>query len=47
MIDGASYLVFRMLLRTRRTPSGFSNLAFHSPPSVPGWIHEVKHDGIG
>ena len=22
-----------------------SNLAFRPPPSGPGWIHEIKHDG--
>ena len=38
-----------MLLRTRRTPSGFIEPCLPSsaerPPSGPGWIHEIKHDG--
>src|SRR6516164_7190635 len=39
-----------MLLRTRRTPSGFIEPCLPSPanhpPSGPGWIHEIKHDGF-
>jgi bifunctional non-homologous end joining protein LigD len=38
-----------MLLRTRRTPSGFIDPCLPSPadrtPSGPDWIHEIKHDG--
>jgi ATP-dependent DNA ligase len=38
-----------MLLRTRRTPSGFIEPCLPSPadrpPSGPDWIHEIKHDG--
>jgi len=40
----------RMLLRTRRTPSGFVEPCLPSPverpPSGPGWLHEVKLDGF-
>jgi ATP-dependent DNA ligase len=43
------YLV-RMLLRTRRAPPGFIQPCLPSsaehPPSSPGWIHEIKHDGF-
>jgi ATP-dependent DNA ligase len=39
-----------MLLRTRRTPSGFIQPCLPSPaerpPIGPGWIHEIKHDGF-
>src|SRR5262245_34604929 len=39
-----------MLLRTRRTPAGFIQPCLPSPaerpPSGPGWIHEIKHDGF-
>jgi ATP-dependent DNA ligase len=39
-----------MLLRTRRTPSGFIKPCLPSPaerpPSGPRWIHEIKHDGF-
>jgi len=39
-----------MLLRTRRTPSGFIEPCLPSPanhpPSGPGWIHEITHDGF-
>jgi bifunctional non-homologous end joining protein LigD len=39
-----------MLLRTRRTPSGFIYPCLPSPaehpPSGPGWLHEIKHDGF-
>jgi ATP-dependent DNA ligase len=38
-----------MFLRIRRTPPGFIQpcLPFPAerPPSGPGWIHEIKHDG--
>jgi hypothetical protein len=38
-----------MLLRTRRTSSGFIEPCLPSPadrpPSGPDWIHEIKHDG--
>jgi bifunctional non-homologous end joining protein LigD len=38
------------LLRTRRTPSGFIQPCLPSPaehpPSGPGWLHEIKHDGF-
>jgi ATP-dependent DNA ligase len=38
-----------MLLRTRLPPSGFIEPCLPSsaerPPSGPGWIHEIKHDG--
>jgi hypothetical protein len=40
---------FRMLSRTRLPPSGFIEPCLPSsaerPPSGPGWIHEIKHDG--
>jgi ATP-dependent DNA ligase len=43
-------LVFHILLRTRRTPSGFIEPWLPSPanhpPSGPGWIHEITHDGF-
>src|SRR5215470_18959282 len=39
-----------MLLRTRRTPAGFIQPCLPSPaerpPTGPGWIHEIKHDGF-
>ena len=39
-----------MLLRTRRPPPGFIEPCLPSPadrpPSGPGWIHEIKHDGF-
>ena len=39
-----------MLLRSRRAPSGFIAPCLPSPaerpPSGPGWIHEIKHDGF-
>jgi ATP-dependent DNA ligase len=39
-----------MLLRTRRTPAGFIPPCLPSPaerpPSGPGWLHEIKHDGF-
>jgi len=37
-----------MLLRARRTPSGFVEPCLPSPerpPAGPDWIHEIKHDG--
>jgi ATP-dependent DNA ligase len=38
-----------MLSRTRLLPSGFIGPCLPSPaerpPSGPGWIHEIKHDG--
>ena len=38
-----------LLLRTRPAPSGFIEPCLPStaakPPSGPGWIHEIKHDG--
>ena len=38
-----------MLSRTRPLPSGFIEPCLPSsagqPPSGPGWIHEIKHDG--
>jgi bifunctional non-homologous end joining protein LigD len=38
-----------MLSRTRLPPSGFIEPCLPSsaerPPSGPGWIHEIKHDG--
>jgi ATP-dependent DNA ligase len=43
------YFVFPMLSRTR-LPSGFIEPCLPSPgghpPSGPGWIHEIKHDGF-
>src|SRR5262245_30997665 len=46
----ASYLVSAMLLRARRTPPGFIGPGLpcpaERPPSGPGWIHEIKHDGF-
>jgi len=45
-----SIFTFRMLLRTRRPPPGFIEPCLPSPadrpPSGPGWIHEIKHDGF-
>jgi bifunctional non-homologous end joining protein LigD len=39
-----------MLLRTRRTPAGFIQPCLPSPderpPTGPGWLHEIKHDGF-
>ena len=39
-----------MLLRTRWTPAGFIQPCLPSPaerpPTGPGWIHEIKHDGF-
>jgi ATP-dependent DNA ligase len=39
-----------MLSRTRLPPSGFIEPCLPSPaehpPSGPGWIHEIKHDGF-
>jgi len=39
-----------MLLRTRRTHSGFIQPCLPSPadhlPSGLGWLHEIKHDGF-
>src|SRR5499427_10361821 len=39
-----------LLRRTRRTPAGFIPPCLPSPaerpPSGPGWIHEIKHDGF-
>jgi bifunctional non-homologous end joining protein LigD len=39
-----------MLLRTCRTPPGFTEPCLPSaaehPPSGPGWLHEIKHDGF-
>jgi ATP-dependent DNA ligase len=39
-----------MLLRSRRAPSGFIPPCLPSPverpPTGPGWIHEIKHDGF-
>jgi bifunctional non-homologous end joining protein LigD len=39
-----------MLSRTRLAPSGFIEPCLPSPaehpPSGPGWIHEIKHDGF-
>ena len=39
-----------MLLRSRRVPSGFIPPCLPSPaehpPSGPGWVHEIKHDGF-
>jgi ATP-dependent DNA ligase len=38
-----------MLSRTRPPPAGFIEPCLPSPadrpPSGPGWIHEIKHDG--
>jgi ATP-dependent DNA ligase len=38
------------MLRTRLPPSGFIEPCLPSPaehpPSGPGWIHEIKHDGF-
>src|SRR5262245_57050752 len=38
-----------MLLRTRPPPPGFIEPCLPTPadypPSGPGWIHEIKHDG--
>jgi hypothetical protein len=42
-------IYFRML-RTHRTPTGFIEPCLPTPaehpPSGPGWIHEIKHDGF-
>src|SRR5262249_47656653 len=42
-------MYFRML-RTYRTPTGFIAPCLPTPaehpPSGPGWIHEIKHDGF-
>jgi len=39
-----------LLRRTRRTPAGFIQPCLPSPaerpPTGPGWIHEIKHDGF-
>jgi hypothetical protein len=39
------------LARERRAPPGFIAPALLKPatkvPTGPGWIHELKHDGIG
>jgi bifunctional non-homologous end joining protein LigD len=39
-----------MLLRTRRMPPRFIAPCLPSradrPPSGPGWVHEIKHDGF-
>jgi hypothetical protein len=39
-----------MMLRTRRPPSGFIQPCLPSPadhpPSGPGWLHGIKHDGF-
>ena len=39
-----------MLLRIRRTPPGFIQPCLpppaDRPPSGPGWVHEIKHDGF-
>ena len=39
-----------MLLRTLQIPPGFIESCLPSradrPPSGPGWIHEIKHDGF-
>jgi bifunctional non-homologous end joining protein LigD len=39
-----------MLSRTRRPPSCFIKPCLPSPaarpPSGPGWVHEIKHDGF-
>src|SRR5262249_42408649 len=41
---------FRMLLHARRTPPGFIGPCLpcpaERPPTGPGWIHEIKHDGF-
>jgi len=46
----ASYLVSAMLLHARRTPPGFIQPCLPSPaerpPTGPGWMHEIKHDGF-
>jgi len=46
----AALFVSSMLLRTRRTPAGFIQPCLPSlaerPPSGPGWLHEIKHDGF-
>ena len=38
------------MLRTHRTPTGFIEPCLPTPadypPSGPGWIHEIKHDGF-
>jgi hypothetical protein len=39
-----------MLLRSRRPPpAGFNRalpaISCERPPTGPGWIHEIKHDG--
>ena len=38
------------MLRTHRTPTGFIGPCLPTPaehpPSGPGWIHEIKHDGF-
>ena len=38
------------MLRTRRPPCGFIQPCLPSPadhpPSGPGWLHEIKHDGF-
>ena len=42
-------IYFRML-RTHRMPTGFIGPCLPTPaehpPSGPGWIHEIKHDGF-
>jgi bifunctional non-homologous end joining protein LigD len=39
-----------MLSRTRLPPSGFIEPCLPSaaehPPTGPGWLHEIKHDGF-
>ena len=38
------------MLRTHRTPTGFIGPCLPTPaehpPSGPGWLHEIKHDGF-
>jgi hypothetical protein len=46
-----TYLGGSMLLRSRRPPpAGFNEPCLPSPaerpPTGPGWIHEIKHDGL-
>jgi bifunctional non-homologous end joining protein LigD len=45
----ARWYLYPMLSRTRPPPSGFIEPCLPSsagrPPSGPGWIHEIKHDG--
>jgi bifunctional non-homologous end joining protein LigD len=49
LLAGGRLSSFRMLSRTRLLPSGFIGPCLPSPaerpPSGPGWIHEIKHDG--